>query len=78
MLRYVVQWNYKAAGRGPWVAGDIVTLSEAEAAAANADSPGVVVAELPRPAAATARAVEAAPVDRAMRAPGRKRSGGAA
>ena len=75
MLRYVVQWNYKAAGRGPWVAGDIVTLSEAEAAAANVDSPGVVVAELP---ASAARVLDAPPIDRAMRAPGRQRAGGTA
>ena len=72
--KYMVRWNYKAGAYGPWNAGDTVELSPAEAEAINRDSPGVLVPyEAPR-AAPEARAVDAPPIDRAMRAPGRRRA----
>ncbi len=79
--RYRIQWNYKAGARGPWVAGDIVELSDTEAAAVQVDSPGVLVlADAPAVAPAPdgeARVIDAAPRDRAMRGPGRRRQGAA-
>lgn len=72
MTTYVVQWNYKAGKVGPWFAGDTVDLSPAEAEAVNRDSPGV----LALPKAAPARSLDAAPVDRMYKAPGRKRGAG--
>ncbi len=78
--RYRVLWNYRAGARGPWLAGDTVELSDADAAAVQVDSPGVL-APVGAPAApvadAAARVVDAPPIDRAMRGPGRRRQGAA-
>ena len=64
-MRYKVQHDY-ASSLGRLVAGDEVDLTEAEAEAFNADSPGVLK---PLPLkTATKRATKAAPKDRQVKA----------
>lgn len=73
MERYTIQWAYRAGKRGPWVAGDVVELSDSEANALLADSPGVIVPVDARPAPALRDVVEAQ-ADRMVRAAGRRRN----
>lgn len=82
---YVVQWSYRSGTVGPWGKGLEVDLAEAQAAAINADSPGVLVpAGAPAPVAdadagPSARDIAEPPNTRqvtaadARRAPGRPR-----
>lgn len=59
-MRWVYQWDYRSS-YGAGQRGDVVELSEAEAAAINRDSPGVLVPE------GETRSVEAPPSDRMQR-----------
>lgn len=43
-MKYKFQWNYKSSLGGPWLKGDVVDLSEAQAEAIQKDSPGVLKA----------------------------------
>lgn len=74
-MKYRINWNYRTGRRGPWVADDEIDLTDADAAAIQADSPGVLspVVDVPAPAP---RAVDAPSHDRMYRAPGRKRTVG--
>lgn len=81
---YKVQWSYSSgltlAHGGTWGEGKMVDLTDAQAAAVLADSPGVLVAVpgyvLPDPGAPDVdpEPFDAAPADRMLRKPGRKRA----
>lgn len=48
---YRVQWGYQSGMGGPWREGNEIDIDPAVAAAINVDSPGVLVAVHPAPAA---------------------------
>jgi len=63
-MNYIVQWDYRSGMGGPWAKGDQVGLDEAQAAAINRDSPGVLVPAEVIPGTA---AVTEAPRDRMVK-----------
>lgn len=75
-MQYTVNWSYRAGKFGPWQAGDLIDLADADAEHVNADSPGVLSIVLPKPVPVPwVDADEPRPVDRMARTPGRKRAG---
>lgn len=48
-MRYVLGWAYKTGTFGPWAAGEVVELTDADAAHIQRDSPGILTVDVPKP-----------------------------